>query len=125
MSGGLLLLAPAGGRLGGHSISQGDSHPAPALGCACAPAPQRVRWSAAKTSSEMLWCLIWMVSPAALQRGVGWVQAVTVPARPVPLSETGKDDVGGHVMSHRCPFPRGLGFQGPLVGGPEKPMDTG
>ena len=42
------------------------------------------------------------------------------------LSEAfGKDDVGGHVVSHHCPFPRGLGFQGPFVGGPEEPMDTG
>lgn len=87
--------------------------------------PQRVRCSGAKTSSETPWCLIWMVSPAALWRGVGCVRAVTVPARPVLLTKTGKDDVGGHVVSHHCPFPRGLGFQGPLVGGPEKPMDTG
>ena len=66
-----------------------------------------------------------MVSPAALWLGVGWVWAVTVPARPVLLTKTSKDDVGGHVVSHHCPFPRGLGFQGPFVGGPEKPMDTG
>ena len=125
MSGGLLPLALAGGRLGDRSISQDDPHPTPALGCACVPAPQRARWSGAKTSSETLWCLIWMVSPAALRRGVGWVTAVTVPAQPLLLPETSKEDVDGHVVSHCYPFPRSLGFQGPLVGGPEKPMDTG
>ena len=47
----------------------------------------------AKTSSEMPWCLIWMVSPVALWQGMKGVLAVTVPVWPPLPTKIGKGSI--------------------------------
>lgn len=87
---------------------------------------RRVRWSGAKTSSEMPWYLIWMVSPAALWGRVECILAVTVPLWTPFLTEIGKENFEGHAIPHH-PTCRGLefGVSHTGMGGPgQQPIAT-